>query len=91
MESLEGRPSVIQKYCLAAEQKDQIECLWLCMKRRGRIFAKDIPLVSKDGRLLTSVDIRKECGWWKQYSLYSAKGIEEIMVRWYYEAIDRSC
>jgi hypothetical protein len=41
---LEGRPFAIQKYCLAAILKDHTECLWLRMKRRGRVFATDIPL-----------------------------------------------
>jgi hypothetical protein len=81
METLEGRPSIIKKHCLAAIQKGHTECLWLCMKRCGRTLAKDIPPASKYGCLITLVDIRKQCGWWKKYSLYSAKGIEEVMVR----------
>jgi hypothetical protein len=85
-----GRLSVIHKYCLRAIEKDHTECLWLCMRRRGRILAKDIPLASKYGCLITLFDVRKQCGWWKRYSLYSAKGIEEVMVKWYCEAISRS-
>lgn len=88
---LEGRPSVILKHCLRAIQKDHTECLWLCMRHRGRILAKDIPLASKDGCLITMYDLRKECGWWKRYSLYSAKGIKEVMVRWYDGAIGGLC
>jgi hypothetical protein len=78
--SLEGRPSTIQKYCLAAIDKGHVQCLWLCMRRRGRMLARDIPLASKNKCFVTLIDVRKQFGWWKRYSLYSAKGIEEVMV-----------
>jgi hypothetical protein len=80
VKSVEGRPSAIQEYCLAAINKGHSQCLWLCMERQGRTLAKDIPLASENGCIVTMVDVRKQCGWWKRYSLYSATGIEEVMV-----------
>ena len=77
---LEGRPSVIQKHCLRALEQKHDVCLWLCTKRRGHTFAKDIPLSIKDGCKITLFDLRKHCSWRERYSLYSAKEVKEVMV-----------
>ena len=80
MKPPEGLPSIIQKHCLRALKEKHEECLWLCMKRRGRMVAKDIPVSAKDPNQITLFDLRKQCSWWKRYSLYSAKGVKEVMV-----------
>lgn len=50
------------------------------MKKRNRWIAKDMCL-EKEGLVLGIPELRMQCSWWKQHSLYSVVGVKEVMVR----------
>jgi hypothetical protein len=75
-----GKPSVINSYCQQAIDRGHRECIWFCIKRGRRWIAKDIQLRIED-RPLGIYELRKQCGWWKRHSLFSAVGVKEIKVR----------
>jgi hypothetical protein len=81
--NLTGRPSVIYDYCAA--KPEDARCIWICMKKRGKWIAKDIPILVDADETLGIYKLRQICGWWKRHSLYSATGVKEVMVR-----LDRS-
>lgn len=55
------------------------KCIWLCIKRGGRYSLVDVPFKT-NGQITRLQDIRKQYGWWKRCSLYSAIGVKEVMV-----------
>lgn len=69
------------------------ECIWLCMQRGRKWIAKDIQLASAHRRLGID-DLRRQGGWWKRYSMFSAVGVKEIKVRYHMESsnwVEREC
>ncbi|KAF7508665.1 hypothetical protein GJ744_009057 [Endocarpon pusillum] len=73
----EGKPSVIQAYCQRAIDQGNTECGWVCMRRGNRTIAKDIQL-NNCGFQPDLRGLRKQCGWWKRHSLFSAVGCKEV-------------
>ena len=74
-----GRPSIIHEYCLKADRKGRKKCIWICMKKRNRWIAKDMPL-ENEGQVLGIPELRMQCSWWKRHSLVSVIGVKEVMV-----------
>ena len=79
-----GKDSVLAALCTAAISEGRTHSVWICYKSNGRTLAKDISMrdsklqgVRKTFRLCS---LAREYGWWKQFSIYSAKGVKEVMV-----------
>ena len=74
-----GKETVIKGYCQRAITAGYKNCIWLCMRRGNRTIAKDIPLSEID-EPLDICGLRKQLGWWKRHSLYSAVAVKEVWV-----------
>ena len=49
------------------------------MKRGRKYIVKDVPIETHNSPLRI-YDLRRLCGWWKRYSLFSVDGVKEILV-----------
>ena len=79
-----GKPSIIADLCQAAISEGRTQCIWISYQRNGRTLAKDIHvrdgIVEGTQKTFHLCSFANHYGWWKRFSIYSAKGVKEVMV-----------
>jgi hypothetical protein len=81
-----GRPSVIEAYCRQAIDLKDTESIWFCMQRGRKWIAMDVQPASVAKRLGIE-EPRKQDGWWKRHSMFSAVGVKEVKVGYHIESL----
>jgi len=77
-----GKPSLLMSYCAQAISHGglEAECIWLCMPNGRKWIAKDIKFDTENPTLGIE-QLRKQYGWLKRRSLFSAVGVKGVLVR----------
>ena len=79
-----GKDYILSEYCKGARNRGRAHCLWICFHRHGRTVAEDISIEmghSKKGQgTFRLSSLAHRYGWWKRFSIYSAKGVREVKV-----------
>jgi hypothetical protein len=74
----QGKESMIAEYC-RHPTRSQHACIWLCIKHGRKYRLVDVT-INPNQDVIGLPDIRRHCGWWRRYSLYSVVGVREMMV-----------
>ena len=79
-----GKDSVLSEYCKGAINRGRAHCLWICFDRHGRTLAEDISIELGDSNngqgTFRLGSLAHRYGWWKRFSIYSAKRVREVKV-----------